>query len=519
MARRGIPYVVLCILAVALFPAAGGTSELSGCEWLAGDFHVHTVYSHDSYGGPDDHETPPEDFYTLGWTPAQQGAIAEARGLDFIAITDHNNVDAYANRDAPASGLDLYESGWGRTDQVPGGEPLVWVPDYENSVSGAGHAQMHGATRVYDRDLAAPEVAAALRADGGAFQINHPSDMDWHDDAGNYLYPGFAPDALEVWNIGPWFYQPPFPATNDHEFPLRMYDVFLDQGFEIAATGGSDNHWRATTAVQGVGQPTTWVCAEERTASGIIAALHGGHTAVSNQPPALGGATARLLADSDGDGTFEAMSGDSVTPGSRIRVDVSGAAGATLRLVTDGGRTLAEELVGGAEFSATHTVPAESTWVRAEVFYPDGALARNELRPLCDVSNELFGDERDSRNTLCENRLAMLALTSPIYFKDPVVESATRLVYDGPRRAPVGSQIDLTATLTRASGSPVSDEPVTFAFRGETFNATTDDRGRATVATRAAGPPGDYAVHVSYADRDDLDPAHIEATVSVTAER
>ena len=510
----------LCLL-VGLGTLVFSPSSHAGpsCEWLAGDFHVHTVYSHDSYGGPDDTGTGPEDFYTLGWTPGQQGAIAESRDLDFIAIADHNNIDAYEARAATASGFGFYESGWGLPDQVPGGDPLVWVPDYENSVRGAGHAQMHGATHVYDRDLGAPEAAEALRADGGAFQINHPSDMNWHDDSGNFLYPGFAPDALEIWNIGLWLYEPPFPATNDHEFPVQVYDDFLDQGFHIAATGGSDNHWRATTAAQGVGQPTTWVCASARTSEAIIDAVHGNRTAVSHQPPAYGGATARLYADDDGDGTFEAMIGDTVRPGSPLRVVVDGAGGATLRLVTDGGRVLVEETVSGPSFVETYEVPRESRWVRAEVFYPDGQEARHELQPLCDISNQLFGEERDSRNTYCANRLAMLAMTSPVYFAAPDFDPTTTLTYEGPASVPVGSRATLTARLVDSSGSPLEGQTITFTFRNESLAATTDKDGRASVQAHIAGPPGDFAVHVDYAGSDTYDPSHKAAVVSVTPGR
>lgn len=511
--------VPLVALTTAILPTPQGRAETGDCEWLAGDFHVHTVFSHDSYGGPEDAGTGAEDFYTLGWTPGQQGAIAESRGLDFIAITDHNNVDAYDARDELFTGIGLYESGWGETDQVPGGDPLVWVPDYENSIEGAGHAQMHGATRVYDQTLRVPEVAAALRRDGGAFQINHPSDMDWHDESGAFEYPGFAPDALEVWNIGLWLYEPPFPATNDHEFPVAMYDEFLDQGFRVAATGGSDNHWRATTAAQGVGQPTTWVCAKERSAPAIVQAVKANRTAVSHQPPAYGGATARLLADGDGDGTFESMVGDVVRPGSSVRAEVSAAPGATLRLVTNGGKTLAEDVVGGAEFSATYDVPRDSTWVRAEVFYPDGRQARAELQPLCDLSNELFGDERDSRNTYCENRLAMLAMTSPVYFEAPEQARSTTLRYTGPTAAGVGERIQLSARLTDAGGNPLGDQPVTFIFQDRTLQAVTDATGSAVVESRAVSPPGSQPIHINFAGSDAYDPAHAEADLAITARR
>ena len=61
-------------------------------EWIAGDFHCHSTYSHDVWAGPSDDNTGPEEFYTHGHTPAEQILLAETRGLDFLSITDHNRV-------------------------------------------------------------------------------------------------------------------------------------------------------------------------------------------------------------------------------------------------------------------------------------------------------------------------------------------------------------------------------------------------------------------------------------------
>src|SRR4051812_50075738 len=52
-----------CALAACAFPATA-----SAGRWVAGDLHVHTTYSHDSYGGPTDDNTGPEDVFTLGHT-------------------------------------------------------------------------------------------------------------------------------------------------------------------------------------------------------------------------------------------------------------------------------------------------------------------------------------------------------------------------------------------------------------------------------------------------------------------
>ncbi len=523
--------VGICLGLIGLAVPMAARAQTDGCDWLAGDFHVHTVYSHDSWGGPQDPGTPPDEFFTFGWTPGQQGAIAESRDLDFIAITDHDNVDGYLDREGAYTGVGLYESGWGRTNQLPGGDPLVWVPDYEANVSGAKHAQMHGATHVYPKQ-GPQEMATALHddADHGAFQINHPGDTGWHtyraDEDGDgeqdynefdYKFAGFAPDALEVWNIGVWAYHPPFPATNDHEFPVLMYNDFLDDGFKVAATGGSDNHWRSTTAAQGVGQPTTWVCAADRTYRAVIDGVLAGRTHISHQPPAYMGATAKLFADGDGDGTFEAMLGDTVAIGeeTKIRAVVENAEGATLRFVTNGGEPLDETTIDHFNDTVTVDVPAGTTWIRAEVFYPDGIEARRQLQPLCEMSNQLFGPEPESSNAYCENRLAMIAMTSPIYFEADDFDPTTTLTYTGPTEVKVGSHSELSATLVDSAGAPLAGQVVTFTFRDETLSATTDENGSASVPTHVTGPPGEYVVHVDFAGTDIYSPSHVEAVISV----
>jgi Protein of unknown function (DUF3604) len=406
--KRAAAVAVGAALFVGLTATGASAARPShhGCAWLAGDLHVHTVYSHDAFGGPQyDDESEVQEAYTAGWTVAEDGAIAASRGLDFLAITDHNNIRSQSD-----AGWDLWNS-----------NGLVMVPGYENSIG--GHAQMLGATRMYDNSVGVPAVAAQLRAEGGAFQINHPADRDWEDDDGNFEFPGFFPDAIEVWNIGAWIYQPPFPATNDHEYPISFYDGFLDQGARVAATGGSDSHWRSTTPLQGVGQPTTWVCAERKSAAGVVQGVRAGRTTISHQPPQYGGTFAVLEADGDGDGDgeYESNLGETVAPGARVRASVDLAPGANLRIVTDGSATLTEVPIDSPRFKHTFTVPASSSWVRAEVYYEDGGEVRSGLGPLCDVVGNITGNFGDEYGNVayCHNRLAVVAMTSPIYIETP----------------------------------------------------------------------------------------------------
>ena len=116
-------------------------------------------------------------------------------------------------------------------------------------------------------------AADALRAAGGAFQINHPADgieqrfdscsdtdvLDW-----KYGY-DVRPDTIEVWN-----------PTSSIQFAETYWECWLERGDHVGATGGSDSHWLSTAAVQGVGNPTTWVFAHDRTRAGIAEAIRGG---------------------------------------------------------------------------------------------------------------------------------------------------------------------------------------------------------------------------------------------------
>jgi hypothetical protein len=369
------------LLIAALLALAAGPAKAAEGEWLAGDLHVHTTYSHDSYGGPADDNTGPEEFYTLGWSVQEQFTHASTRGLDYLAITDHEDI---RSQSAP---------GFGSGGVIP-------LPGYENSFE--GHAQMLGATKLYDNGdssaAAVQAVADALRADGGLFQVNHPADgsTDFpHDADWSYLY-DVQPDTVEVWNISR-LWQPPLPSGSSNDDAVRYWEGWLDRGAKVAATGGSDNHWRSTFALQGVGQPTTWVFARERTAAGVLDGLRAGHTFISHQPPNLGGP--RLFLESG-----DRIVGDEVAPGTRLRVRAEKAAGMFLRLVKTGGRQIGQPiLVSGPGFTHSFTAPAAPGWVRAELFVPDAA----DVRALCD----------QPQTTYCRNKLGVTAMTSAMYVR------------------------------------------------------------------------------------------------------
>ncbi len=397
MSRR---WSALLVAVVTLGLAHAAPQASSDGVWLAGDLHVHTTYSHDSWDPiADDEESEP---WTLGHSVANQFAIAASRGLDFLAITDHNDIRA-------------------QTDPGYGSMGVLPIDGYENSLS--GHAQMLGAASCYapdgpfegvqgcndweDRSAARVEAMAdALRADGGVFQVNHPAgdSVDFPHDADWGYGHEVVPDTVEVWNIQS-LWQPPFPSSNSIDDAIAYWEGFLNMGHRVAATGGSDNHWVSTTAVQGVGQPTTWVYVAERSRDAILEGLRLGRTTISWQPPAYGGPRLMLEADADGDGEFESMVGDEVPVGATVRATVADApAAARIEIFTNEGALGFESGPPGA--GVEFEVEPGTMWVRAELLAPDHIGT-----PLADGCEGVVGGE----TTYCRNRLLRLAMTSAIY--------------------------------------------------------------------------------------------------------
>src|SRR3954471_17490648 len=365
----------LLTAAVALLATA---SPASAAEWLAGDLHVHTCYSHDVWCGPDDDNTDAQDFYTYGHSVADDFLLASLRGLDYLAITDHNDIRSQSDPGFGANGV-------------------IGVPGYEISLK--GHGQMLGARRIYDSGdkgvAAVTAMARALRSDGGVFQANHPSDPVWE-----YQY-AVPVDSVEVWNL-PRFYQPPAPSSSDNDRGLAYWEGWLDRGAHVTATGGSDSHWRITDSQQGVGNPTTWVYAKTPDARGILDGVRAGRTFITFEPPAFQPPKLYL------EGPKGAIPGSTVPAGSPLRVRVEGAPGAMLRIVGTGGKVVSGPVpVTGASFEHAFTVPKGVTWVFAELYGED---AREQRGQTCEP---VLGSE----TTYCRNRIALLAMTSALYLK------------------------------------------------------------------------------------------------------
>jgi hypothetical protein len=361
------------------------SAERAEGMWLAGDMHVHTCYSHDAYCGPTDDNTGPDTFYSSGGTVGERFAEAAAKGLDFVNISDHDDIRAWADPDFGANGI-------------------TGLHGYEASLAG-GHAHVVGVDHMYSKgsgDAASTQAMdAAVNADGGLFQANHPSyrieklpeTCDQMASGGTYMHwkYGFAvvPNSLEVWN--PTALLAPAEA---------YWECWLDRGVKMPATAGSDTHG----ALGQVGTPATWVFSRSRRERDIVRAIDTGRTSLSRLSPAFGGLRLLLEADSNGDGKYESMIGDTVKPGSTLRVRAEGLPNGGLLRVRANGKDLVKDEPLAPGQALTLKAPKQEGWVRAVLYLPEVLMAQD---PGC-APNE-------SPVSICSHDLAVAAMTSPIY--------------------------------------------------------------------------------------------------------
>jgi hypothetical protein len=223
-----------------------------GRRWLAGDLHTHTVHS-------DGVMTVPE-----------LARFAAGRGLDFIAVTDHNTISHHAEL-AQAAVLH-------RISLLPGQE--VTTP--------TGHAGALGDIGWIDFREPADRWLDACDQAGGLLSVNHPygGQVSWIAPMKR------RPPLLEVWH---WSWLDTRWTT-----PLSWWQAWDPAAIPV---GGSDWHHPGSDAPPGT--PTTWVEAEDADPAAVLAAVAAGRTAISagREGPVLLRVGDELIA-SDADGAI-----------------------------------------------------------------------------------------------------------------------------------------------------------------------------------------------------------------------
>jgi hypothetical protein len=259
-----------------------------GRRWLAGDLHTHTVHSDGAL------------------TVSELAVLAVERGLDFLAVTDHNTISHHAELAAAARryGITL----------IPGQEVTT----------DRGHAGALGDIGWIDFRREADDWLDATEAAGGLLSVNHPfgGEVSW-------LHPmRRRPPLVEVWH---WSWLDLRWTT-----PLSWWQAWDATAIPV---GGSDWHRPGSDAPPG--RPTTWVQSASASVSDVLDGLRAGLVAISAERDGP-----VLLRD---DGSLVAVDADGLTlagpqgPCARIRGDLArldGPAG-THRLLDASGATLA----------------------------------------------------------------------------------------------------------------------------------------------------------------------------------
>jgi hypothetical protein len=326
--------------------------------WYRGDLHMHGAHSDGScLSQSGAQRVPCPLFLTID--------AALQRGLDFIALSDHNSV-SQAN--------DMREL-------QPYYDRLLLMPARELTTF-TGHANLFGSDQPIDfrvGSAAVPDWNTLLReaaAVHGLVSINHPIRPDDERCMGCGWAPAKSVDMRLVQAI---------EAVNgvDAMRPdtgIPFWQNLLDQGYRLTGVGGSDNHdARQSMARLGgalVGTPTTVVHAAALSMPAILDGIRAGHVFIDVQ-----GTRDRMLELTATAGGQAAEMGDAITlpAGGRahITVKVSAPEGARVEMIVDGKPwTPGVDLTvhGALDQSFDWPCDGKRHWIRANVRGVAGTL-------------------------------------------------------------------------------------------------------------------------------------------------
>ncbi len=299
---------------------------------LCGDFHTHSWHSGDA-------ETPVVEMV----------AAAEARHMDFLAITDHNTVAHWSEIDAiqPHTGVTLIK-----------GQEVTTYYGHFNAFLTDGIVDFR-----IENERGLIRSLKQARTESSLFSINHPKRIgpSWrlpYEDS-------FS--SMEAWQA-PWLW------FNNESF--RRWDQMLRSGRYIAGIGGSDVHDLRAIPAHQYGCPATWVyVVGEKSPLTIVEAVKRCAVCVSATPDSAI-VVVEKSAEKSGDGSswIPAM-GAHVKAEDPVRVRVAGSSGREIVRVVGENSRVEEWIVTERDFEKTVEEPGRfGAWLRAELW--SGGLYR-----------------------------------------------------------------------------------------------------------------------------------------------
>jgi len=306
--------------------------------WYRGDLHMHTAHSDGSCQSQRGQRVPCPLFLTA--------KTASERGLDFIAITDHNTI-------SHASAMRELQPFYDNLLLIPGREITTFQ----------GHANLFGSVGLLDFTLGSagmPDWSALLgqvERTGGVLSVNHPIRPSGEQCMGCGWTPHGGVDfarmqAVEVVNG--------FDADTPYS-GIGFWEQLLNRGYRLTAIGGSDNHDALRPAVDvsqlraandanspspetltklqrasgAIGAPTTVIYADALSRSSIVAGIRRGRVFIDTA-----GTRDRALDLTATAGEKSANMGDALVaaPGVHVRFEglVTAVPGGEIEVILDG---------------------------------------------------------------------------------------------------------------------------------------------------------------------------------------
>jgi hypothetical protein len=329
----------------------------SEAGWYRGDLHMHSGHSDGSCASKSgDKRVPCPLFLTLN--------AAADRGLDFVAVTEHNT-------NSHVRELTALQPYFDKTLLIPGMEMTTFQ----------GHANAFNLREPVDFRVTSKQVPdwntllAQANAKGALVSINHPRVPTGEACMGCGWSPDPAVDmslvqAVEVVN------------GNDVESPVAgmpFWHEQLQKGLRLTAIGGSDTHDVTSQSVSAptgrIGVPTTVVYARELSVDGIVAGIRAGNVFLDT----AGTRDRKLELTATHKQTTATMGGQLSVPAKQaatFTVRVEQMAGGTIEVIRDGA-VIQRAPVEAASHSMSFKQVSDGKhhWIRIDVRDADGKLA------------------------------------------------------------------------------------------------------------------------------------------------
>jgi hypothetical protein len=330
------------------------TPVRNGPAWYRGDLHMHDAHSDGSCQSQSGRRVPCPLYKTV--------ENADRRGLDFIAISDHNTISHF---DA-------------MRELQPYFDKLLLLPAREITTF-QGHANVYGTTQFIDFRLTSPyvpdinQLLKRVQDLHGVVSINHPGlpsgeicmGCGWTAPNTDYR----LVTAIEVVN------------GDIREGPgsgVSLWQEQLNKGFRLTGIGGSDNHDAdiPPDARSAIGRPTTVIHAQELSEHAILDAIRAGHVFIDTE-----GTKDRTLEFEARIATTSVSMGDSIAApaGGTIHFTVRMIAlqGAYPEIIQDGQSTaFLDKSPSGADETKRFDYGSDGRrhWFRVNVRSADGSL-------------------------------------------------------------------------------------------------------------------------------------------------